>query len=261
MDWFSKIKVVGESNWEITKRSCFGKQPYDSKYKKLYDSMSKIVNLKKDFKWHERYDLENIIEKFEVWGEFPTNDYLLLDYENRIGEINQRADLIYLRNDGKVIPCELKIGGDSKDTHGQLIRYMASLAEEKINKQWVDDIFNSYLKKIAKRNLKSKKNNYAIENELKTNLVIKFRKDNFKEFIQKNDITSFSFDFLNKSGLIFDEDFTPQLTSAINYLNNYCGFSIKLFKITTYVQDDFDINFDDINKDLFYKITIDEYVE
>ena len=33
----------------------------------------------------------------------------------------------YLRQDGAIIPCELKIGGNSKDSHGQLIRYIAAL--------------------------------------------------------------------------------------------------------------------------------------
>ena len=216
-------------------------------------SKKNIVSLKNDFKWYERYDLENIIEKFGILEGIPTNEYFLINYEYWTG--NQYVDLLFLRNDGKVIPCEIKIGSKSKDAHGQLIRYMSSLAKEKINKQWVNDTLESYLKKIAKR-IKKKDNSEKIKDLLITGLPIVTIRENFKDFILNNKDKIKSYNFLHKSGLIIDEDFTPQLENAVNYLNNRCKFSIKLFKITTFVQDGFNINEE---KDYLYKLEIDKY--
>jgi len=248
---YTNVLATGETNWEKRITSGFSNQPSTENDRNIYDNMSKKVSLKYDFKWHERYELENMIEKFGFWSEFPTHEYLLIDYEHWID--HQFVDLLYLRNDGKVIPCEIKIGGNSKDAHGQLIRYMASLEKEKINKQWVNDTLNSYLKKIAKR-IKKKDNSEKIKDLLIRDLTILTIRDNFKKFISKNNIKSYN--FLHKNGLIFDEDFKPQLINAVNYLNNQCEFCIKLFKITTFVQDCFN---KDEEKDYFYKLVIDEY--
>ena len=62
-----------------------------------------------------------------IWPDFPEKGYRLVGVEFKAGDEEQRVDILYIRDDGALLPCELKIGGTSRDTHGQLIRYIADL--------------------------------------------------------------------------------------------------------------------------------------
>jgi len=144
--------------------------------------------------------------------------------------------LLYLRQDGAIIPCELKIGGNSKDSHGQLIRYIAALhyrnpfdlLKDSRNKfvNWLDD-------PIAQRIYTKKFNDFMSVNGIE------------KKFIR----------ILPRSGILMDEELQPYLFKAVRYLNEVCGFSIKIIQIKAYVkeswsQDDtsylFRVDFEDI---------------
>ena len=105
----------------------YGIQPYDDKYWNDYHTLRRKISLK-DLGWEEVNHFQRLIKGADLWETFPAVGLTLVDAEFKGGDENQRIDLLYLRNDGGLLPCELKIGGTAKDSHGQLIRYMADLS-------------------------------------------------------------------------------------------------------------------------------------
>lgn len=85
------------------------------------------ISLKHDLKWGESRHLQDVLIKADFWAGFPEEGLRLITAETKPGGGRQRVDLLFLRDDGGVIPCELKLGGRGLDTHGQLIRYIADL--------------------------------------------------------------------------------------------------------------------------------------
>jgi hypothetical protein len=61
--------------------------------------------------------------------------------------------------------------------------------------------------------------------------------DKFEKFIADNIIQDRFVRILPQTGLLMDEDFTPQLLKAVRYLNGHCGFSIRLIEIDAFVED------------------------
>lgn len=165
--------------------------------------------------------------KGDLWDNFPAHGYTLVGAEFKPGDENQRLDILYIRNDGALLPCELKIGGTYLDTHGQLIRYISDLTFQKIDL--------SYLKKINKKYLDS------ITNETTQKLL----SGKFKNFISDNNITDRFIRVLPKTGLIIDEGFKPQILKTVRYLNDYCGFTIKMIQIVTYVDPNWEDSWDE----------------
>lgn len=154
------------------------------------------------------------------------NGLKFISAELKGGVENQRIDILYIRDDGGIYPCELKLGAKEKDVHGQLIRYIADLYYESTDLKWLTEQRLKYLRK--------QKVNDERENELD---IAKLRK-----YIQDKQIDTHNIRPVLNSGLIVDEGFKPQMLKAVRYLNEQCGFSIRLLKIAAYVDEKWSIN-------------------
>ncbi len=141
-------------------------------------------------------------------------------------------DLIYLRNDGGIIPCEIKITGKSFDTHGQLIRYIADLSEKQPDYEWLIKTHGKFNKK------------YHDKSTIKINEIA------LKRFLKNQSILQKDIKFVNKTGIIIDVDFKPQVLQAVKYLNNTCDWSIRLIQIITYTEQ----NTKPTDKEIFARI-------
>jgi hypothetical protein len=120
--------------------------------KKDYARMKRRISLKKDLGWRENEELRQVIRKGDIWSYFPAKNYTLVGVEFEPGDEKQRIDILYIRDDGGILPCELKIGGTSLDTHGQLIRYIADLSCQDINLDWVQKANEKFLSKFNNTN-------------------------------------------------------------------------------------------------------------
>jgi hypothetical protein len=185
-----------------------------------YYRLRKPVGLKRDLHWHEKYDLQNLIRKADVWSDFPAVGLTLVDAEFQGGDELQFVDLLYLRDDGGLLPCELKIGGELQEPHGQLIRYIADLSFQKLDLEAVNErrqhFMDAIIDKVAKH----------------------VHEQKFLRFIEQNKIADKFLRLLPRSGIVIDEDFAPQLLKAIRYLNHDCGFSIRMIRINAFVAED-----------------------
>jgi hypothetical protein len=198
----------------------FGSQPNNPANWSRYMTMPRRVSLKRDFRWREVQELQNVLRKSDIWSDFPARGYTLVNAEFKGGDEDQRIDLLYLRNDGALLPCELKIGGDAKDSHGQLMRYIADLFYQGLDVAWVRGAHDRFLESIhddVARDLHRRK---------------------FDEFLSTNNIEDRFVRLLPRSGLLIDEGFPPQLVKAVRYLNGYCGFAIRMLQIDAAVEND-----------------------
>lgn len=202
------------------------KPPLSHEHWLNYARMKRCIELKADLGWGE-YELRQILRQGNVWSDFPIKGCKLVGTEFKLGDEAQRVDILYIRNDGGLLPCELKIGGTALDTHGQLIRYIADLHFQDINL----DCIRCYRKKFT---------NTVLDATAKD-----IPGDTFDEFIKKNHIKDRSVRILPKTGIIMYECFKPQLLEAVRYLNEYCGFSIRLIQIKAFVADDWNKDMED----------------
>jgi hypothetical protein len=184
-----------------------------------YYNLTRRIGLKRDLQWRETDQLQNVLRFSDIWEDFPAIGLTLIDAELKGGDEDQRIDLLYLRNDGGVLPCELKIGGDAKDSHGQLIRYMADLRFQTLDMAFLSKRHQHFL-------------GYLTDQVAKDVHALKFN-----EFLSANAISDKIIRLLPRSGILIDEDFPSQLIKAVRYLNNECGFSIRLLKAVPYVAD------------------------
>ena len=197
-----------------------------------YARMKILVGLKNDFGWKED-QIKQVLRRANIWSDFPEKGYRLVGVEFKAGDEEQRVDILYIRDDGALLPCELKIGGTSLDTHGQLIRYIADLQFQDINLNWVRNYHKKFLDTITDKATES------------------IHGEGFEDFLTSNDIKDRLVRILPKTGIIMDEGFKLQLLKAVRYLNEYCGFSIRLIQIETFVDDNW-------NSDMAeYKFRID----
>lgn len=197
----------------------FGIKPYDAKYWPQYGGMKRRIGLKADLRWREVQHLQNVIKKSDIWDDFPAKGYTLVAAEVKAGDEDQRIDILYIRNDGALLPCELKVGGDSNDTHGQLIRYIADLQFQPVNLAWIRRYHEQFLASIGDEGAKH------------------LHSTKFDNFVSTNILEDRFVRLLPKTGVIMDEGFKPQLLKAVRYLNGYCGFSIRLIQIEAYVEE------------------------
>ena len=195
------------------------KPPYGDKYWSVYECMQCHIGLKTHLGWGED-QLKQVLRMGNIWQDFPAKGYTLVGAEFKPGDEDQRVDILYIRNDGGLLPCELKIGGKSLDTHGQLIRYIADLYFQDVNLAWVKDYHKKFWGTIS---------NSATKH---------IQDDTFEKFITDNRIKDRWVRILPKSGVIMDEYFKSQLLKAVRYLNDYCGFFIRLIQIEAFVADD-----------------------
>lgn len=115
----------------------FGIKPAFDEDRNIYDSLTRTISLKDDLDWHERRNLQNVLAKADWWGDFPFESCQLIAAEVYLGKYKQRIDLLYLHTSGAIQVCELKLGGESLDIVGQLLRYLGELAEKEVDLNWV----------------------------------------------------------------------------------------------------------------------------
>jgi hypothetical protein len=214
----------------------FGPTPYEMSRQGEYDNLSKKVDLKQDFGWREVSHQQNILMKCAVWDSFPSEDHVLLNYEFQAGNQDQQIDLLYLDSTGKVTPCELKIGGSSRDAHGQLIRYIADLHDQTIDGKWIHARHSAFLSRI------------------KSEMIRRLQKEAFDNFLTKHGIADPNISLAEKSGFIIDDQPPAQMRKAVSFLNRECGFSIKIYQMDAYVHD----NWTQGSDDFIFKVEIQE---
>jgi hypothetical protein len=197
---------------------CISAQLYDAQYWSNYMTMKRRTSLKNDFGWKEVAHLQNFVRKADIWSDFPAKGMTLVNAEFKGGDEDQRIDLLYMRTDGALLPCELKIGGENRDSHGQLIRYISDLYFQKIDLDWAKNQNQHLLDRIADGTART------------------VHAGKFEQFVAVNGIEDRFVRILPQTGILMDEAFTPQLLKAIRYLNGYCGFSIRLLEIDAFVE-------------------------
>jgi len=168
--------------------------------------------------WNETTHVQPLLRAAAVWEDFPSVGYKLVRSEFKAGDEDQRLDLLYLREDGALLPCELKIGGKNHDTVGQLLRYIADLYFQIVDLEWLRRHHDELVKSLG-----------CVES------VNENMRDGFNRFLAKNRIEDRQVRFLPRAGLIIDEAFPPQLRKTIRYLNEYCGFTIRTLQMKTFV--------------------------
>lgn len=197
-----------------------GKGSYDD-----FFSLDRKISLKSDLKWGEVEHLQRVFRSAEIWADFPAEGLRFIAAELKAGDEDQRVDLLYLRDDGGLYPCELKIGATSLDSHGQLIRYMADLHYQTINIQWLIDTRLRYLKNKGEADSRV----HDIETK------------KLRDFLMEKGIEDRHIHLLRNSGIIVDEGFKSQTLKAVRYLNEQAGFSIRLLRLDAYVAKDWDV--------------------
>ena len=197
-----------------------GVQPYEERYLEDYTRMRKRIGLKKNLGWKEVQDLQRVFKRGGIWENYPAEGFTLIAAELKVGEEDQRLDMLYLGSEGELLPCELKIGGEAKDTHGQLIRYMSDLFYQKLDLDWVRTAHEKFVSSI------------------KNDVAKKLQRGTFETFLGDNKLGDKPIRLLPQSGLMMDESFKPQCRQAVRYLNDVCGFSIRLIRVETFVSDD-----------------------
>ena len=204
----------------------FGVKPYNRDWT-AFHSLERKINLKEDLRWHEVSDLQKIISGADMWTDFPARGLTLVVAEARSGDKNQRMDFLYLRNDGGLLPAELKIGGNAKDSVGQLLRYIADLHFQKIDSDYL----------LAKR----KQLIDRMSNEISRSIS----EGKFEKFVEDHNLDERFFRLLPRHGLLIDEGFPTQLHKAVRFMNDECGFSIQLIQIEAFVDADWTPDSDD----------------
>jgi hypothetical protein len=189
-----------------------------------YEKLDRRICLKDDLGWHEVGDLQELFAKSSIWENFPAGGLKFIAAEVKGGTEDQRIDLVYLRDDGGIYPCELKIGGNSKDTHGQLIRYIADLHSAQICRDWLVNLRKGYLERIGQCDWK----------------ILADAEQDLDRFISRNKICDDNIRLIHSAGIAVDESFKLQLLRAVRYLNEVSGFSIRLLEIQTFVASDWD---------------------
>ena len=207
--------LFGLKDSELKGETYFGIKPYKDELQPDYDNLDKEIKLKDDLEWGEDEHFQNLLRKADIWSDYLIDGLTIVEAEFKIYEQDQRVDILYLDNNGLLIPCELKVSGDKKDTHGQLIRYMSDICSANTNMDFVKAKFEQFLQKFSEKEIR------------------KLHEKKLNEFIKTHKITKISTSPFR--GIIIDNGFRPQLKKAVEHLNNKCNFDITLIKVTAKV--------------------------
>ena len=205
---------------------CYGVKPSGKGSYDDFHNLSRKISLKNDLGWREVENLQKLFRQAEIWENFPAEGLKFIFAELRAGDEDQRIDLLYLRDDGGLYPCELKIGGDSLDTHGQLLRYIADLHFQNIDSDWLIDRRRRYL------------TNKGVTGNMDQTIEI----EKLKGYLTEKGIEDKHLHLLRNSGIIVDEAFKPQMLKAVRYLNEESAFSIRLLRMDAFAADDWDVS-------------------
>lgn len=189
-------------------------------------TLDRKISLKADLKWGEVSRLQHVFRGAEIWDNFPAEGLRLIFAELKAGDEDQRIDLLYLRDDGGLYPCEIKIGGTSLDSHGQLIRYISDLHYQTINSQWLIDARLRYLK------------NEGVADSRGFDIATQ----KLRDFLSTKGIEDRHIHLLRNAGIIVDEEFKSQVLKTVRYLNEQCGFSIRLLRLDAFAAKDWNLD-------------------
>lgn len=200
----------------------FGINPTGSESHDDFFALNRRISLKNDLKWGEVAHLQQLFRGAGIWDNFPSEGLKFICAESKLGDEDQRIDLLYLRDDGGLYPCELKIGGYALDVHGQLIRYIADLCYQPIDTQWIINARIRYLDMQDERDIT------VATKEL-------------NDFFSERGITDQHVHLIKNAGIIVDEEFKSQAITAVRYLNEQCGFSIRLLRLDAFAAEDWSL--------------------
>lgn len=214
---------------ELSGRSGFdakfiGITPGTMRLASAYAELTRKISLKTDFEWREVQNLQKVFCLADIWKDFPAEGLKFISAETKGGDEDQRVDVLYLRDDGGLYPCELKLGGSSLDTHGQLIRYIADLSYQQVDRQWIVDQRIAYLKR---KGVQDRREHESEAREL-------------TEYLDEMKIDNRHVRLIRNAGIIVDEQFKPQMLKAVRYLNEFCGFSIRLLRMDAFVAENWE---------------------
>lgn len=198
----------------------YGIKPYSDKRWNEYYTLRRRISLKNDLGWGEVENFQHLLRGADMWTGFPAVGLTLVDAEFKGGDEDQRIDLLYLRDDGGLLPCELKIGGASKDTHGQLIRYMADLGFQQLDMAFLTQRRENFIARYTDP------------------VTIHVHTQKFEKFVKEHQITDKFIRLLPQAGILIDEGFPPQLLKAVRFLNHSCGFAIRMLRVESFVAED-----------------------
>ena len=227
----SSIHLLQDETGEIW----FGIRPFAGRRGTEPGTLTKPVNLKKDLGWREVEHVQNILQKSDVWGSLPFSDTALVQYERKFGEEDQRIDLLYLRSDRHLYACELKIGGKAKDTHGQLIRYIADLRS---THPWSMKKVQYLHKEFLERPRKGMPELPEEAEKDSLRLTVRLYEEKFNAFVSAHGLSDVDEVPVYKGGMIIDEDFPSQLVTAVRFLNAECDLDIRLVKLSAHTTED-----------------------
>ena len=213
----------------------FGIRPYDARHGGKYRGLSRRIRLSADLGWREVEHVQTMLRKSDIWGDFPFEGATLVRHEFKPGDEDQRIDLLFIRSDCTLYPCELKVGGTSKDTHGQLLRYLADLH---FTPDWT-------VAKVRERHaafmgsIKTPMPGLSVEAGAGSLVTARHvLDDEFNEFLARHELHDGDAVGLYRGGALIDEEFPAQLVTAVRYLNDECAFDIRLVKLEAFTEDD-----------------------
>ncbi len=184
-----------------------------------YYTLCRRISLTRNLCWDEK-NLQLILLSADIWSSFPALGLTIVDAEFKGGDENQRIDLLYLRDDGGLLPCEIKIGGKVEDAHGQLIRYMADLGFQKLDMEYLQHRRKHFIARFTD----------PVRHLLHT--------QKFEKFIEEHQITDKFIRLLPQAGILIVEAFPAQIMKAVRFLNHSCGFAIRMLRVEAFVADD-----------------------
>jgi len=191
-----------------------------------HNTLNKKITFK-ILKFKEVTFFQNILRKCNIFKNLIGKDTVLINYEVPSGNFKQRIDLLFLNSKGILIPCELKLNRKSYDIHGQLIRYFSDLHFQKLDKSWLIDKHNSYISKLKKNDPDTK-----IKKATISNAAITSEQMQFDDFIKKHKIKKIR---ISSTGIIINEEISDKVILAVQFLNKYHKFDIKLFQANIFV--------------------------
>jgi hypothetical protein len=213
----TQFQVAAATGLQETSMTTFGVQPRVPEHR----TVPRRISLKRDLGWAEVRNLQGVMRSADFWESFPELDVHLITAEFQPGTQRQRIDLLYLRADGGVFPCELKIGAYDDGSVGQLIRYLADLDAQAISREWVLRKHRQYLRR---KHLRQERRLQHVKVDLAQ----------FADAIAPIPDPTLA----RSTGIIVDEGFPPSVTSSVSFLNRRFGFNIRLFRVDAYVSQD-----------------------
>lgn len=168
---------------------------------------------KKVLGWNEKYFLHKIVLRSGIWGSLFGPNIEAISIAQEMATANgQSVDFLFLKQDGSLLPCEVKIAGSKPDSHGQLIRYMAAISNNIPTGDELPRMVLNHLTRI--------KDVGAMEHLLGI----------INKFLSKHSLHDKAITYDGRSGILLDTKFRPETLDSIDLLNAN-GFNIQAYEM------------------------------